>query len=219
MPLLLTTPWFSNSHVVAQSPHSATASDTPDIRITSPTIASPCLILMTTAQAGLTSVSQRPKQALSMEFGNSVSEMLATALFSYSTPANLPATIRTLYNAFPSAGGETLVRPVYNLLNRNHRARWHDGCRHHLRIHVSSSVRVYRRIQEIQHQQIMSPPNDGLTYLVEPATRLYRASGPQRWNLTRLSTSAERWLSALSPTRILQLLMLSIRQGRVLKRR
>lgn len=77
----------------------------PDIRITSPTIASPCLILMTTAQAGLTSVNQRPKQALSTEFGNSVSEMLATALFSYSTPANLSATIRTLYNAFPSAGG------------------------------------------------------------------------------------------------------------------
>lgn len=51
-----------------------------------------------------TSVNQRPKQAPSTESGNLFSAMLLTALYSYTTPANLPATTRTPLSASPPTG-------------------------------------------------------------------------------------------------------------------
>lgn len=63
-----------------------------------------CPILMTTAQAGPTSVNQRPKQAPSTESGKLFSAMLLTVLYSYTAPANLPATTRAPFSASPPTG-------------------------------------------------------------------------------------------------------------------
>lgn len=136
------------------------------------------------------------------------SAMLLTALCSNTTPANLLATTRTPFNASPQTGVRPGLRRIQSPEPESSRA---------------TAWRASPPFQDPRWWQCPSPPRDPAdsvsTASPPPMTVLPSRTGnapPDRnAGAPQIVNVAEHCLSASSLTRILQFMMLSIREGRV----